>query len=141
MRRKYFQITRQLFQNSNHLVYLQRIVDEQSSEYEREKLTQAKRIIEPFMLRRLKENVLKDLPPKTITVEKCPLQIDQQKKYNEIMSEFKAQCESEFNSEYMVFFMRLRKMANHPLMLRYHFTVIFENYVRSVLNVCLISNR
>ena len=108
---------------SNVFLNSQKIIDEQSSEYEKEKLQQAKRIIEPFMLRRLKENVLKDLPPKTICVEKCPLLADQREKYNEIMDEFKAQCESEFNSDYMIFFMKLRKMANHPLMLRYHFTV------------------
>ncbi|XP_065216787.1 SWI/SNF-related matrix-associated actin-dependent regulator of chromatin subfamily A containing DEAD/H box 1 homolog [Planococcus citri] len=97
-------------------------IDEQSSEFEKEKLTQAKRIIEPFMLRRLKENVLKDLPPKTVSVEKCPMLVDQQIKYNEILDEYKALCEAECNNDHMIFFMKLRKIANHPLMLRYHFT-------------------
>lgn len=77
------------------------------------------------MLRRLKENVLKDLPPKTIAVEKCSLQPEQKVKYDDILMEFKEVSEAkEPNSNsYMSYFMMLRKMANHPLLLRYHFTV------------------
>lgn len=100
----------------------QKTVDEHISVYEKERVTQAKRIIEPFMLRRLKENVLRDLPKKTVTIEKCSLNADQMIKYNEILEDFKNDDPSEAN-KYMTCFMTLRKMANHPLLLRYYFTV------------------
>lgn len=75
------------------------------------------------MLRRLKENVLRDLPPKTIAVEKCALQPDQKVKYENILLEFKEVSEAKDSNCHMAYFMMLRKMANHPLLLRYYFTV------------------
>lgn len=87
-------------------------------------MDQAKRIIEPFMLRRLKEDVLRDLPAKTNTVEKCSLIPEQRLKYDAIVKDFKIDAVAKDSNCYMVYFMMLRKMANHPLLLRYHFTVI-----------------
>lgn len=80
------------------------------------------------MLRRVKEMVLPNLPAKTVSVEKCPLLETQQEKYNEILSEFKEVCVSEETSNYMGYFMKLRKIANHPLLLRYYFSVSIEMY-------------
>ncbi len=101
----------------------QKTIDEESSAFEKERVTQAKRIIEPFMLRRLKEDVLRDLPKKTVVVEKCPLMPQQKTKYDQIVKEFTEDTVDRDPNCYMMYFMLLRKMANHPLLLRYHFSV------------------
>lgn len=101
----------------------QKSIDEQSTVYEKEKVDQAKRIIEPFMLRRLKETVLRDLPTKTMTVEKCVLVPDQRMKYDVLVEDFKIDAAAKDSNCHMIYFMMLRKIANHPLLLRYHFTV------------------
>lgn len=75
------------------------------------------------MLRRLKENVLRDLPPKTITVEKCKMLPEQKVEYDNILMEFKEISEAQDSNSHLVYFTMLRKMANHPLLLRYYFTV------------------
>ncbi|XP_054274758.1 SWI/SNF-related matrix-associated actin-dependent regulator of chromatin subfamily A containing DEAD/H box 1 homolog [Macrosteles quadrilineatus] len=87
--------------------------------FEQEQVRRAKRIIHPFILRRLKVDVLKDLPTKTSTVVKCAMEEDQAAKYAELLEEARDDTGREINS--MTIMMRLRKMANHPLTLRYHY--------------------
>lgn len=101
----------------------QKNITEESSSFEKEKVDQAKRIIAPFMLRRLKETVLKDLPEKTISVRKCDLLPDQRVKYDELVAELKGNYGVQDSNSYMMYFMMMRKMANHPLLLRYQFNV------------------
>eukprot|EP00911_Craspedida_sp_UC1_P002422 UC1_evm1s1807 len=105
-----------------------------------EKVTvaQVKRIIAPFMLRRLKTNVLDDLPPKTITTLHCDMVPRQRKVYDRLVSEYRrerakneaaraagAEPPKRILSNLL---MHLRKAANHPLLHRDIFddTIITE---------------
>ncbi|XP_008557186.1 SWI/SNF-related matrix-associated actin-dependent regulator of chromatin subfamily A containing DEAD/H box 1 homolog [Microplitis demolitor] len=89
--------------------------------FEREQVKNAKQIMRPFVLRRLKSQVLKDLPIKTDEVIKCSLTKKQSEMYKELMSEFSEEAGSgvPFNGPGMM--MQLRKLANHPLLLRNYY--------------------
>lgn len=76
------------------------------------------------MLRRTKDLVLRDLPAKTVSIEKCSMTDDQLSKYQDMKNEFKAVLETKEANCHMMYFAYLRKLANHPLLLRYHFTVL-----------------
>ncbi|XP_064119828.1 SWI/SNF-related matrix-associated actin-dependent regulator of chromatin subfamily A containing DEAD/H box 1 homolog isoform X2 [Macrobrachium nipponense] len=126
------------------------------NKFERERIEQAKRIMKPFFLRRLKNDVLKDLPPKNDRVIYAPLAERQQKLYSETvdilsrkaqqnkinLEEINLQRLSEIEeleatadfsgkgkkdgkqvdsdtSSNMV--MTLRKIANHPLLVRSYY--------------------
>ncbi|KAL1131076.1 hypothetical protein AAG570_012313 [Ranatra chinensis] len=85
-------------------------------DFEREQVELAKRIMKPFVLRRLKSDVLSDLPQKTSEVVKCSLTEKQKIKYADLLQELKNLAKNypeEHN--YMSSFMQLRKMANHQL--------------------------
>ncbi|KAF4529624.1 hypothetical protein B566_EDAN017070 [Ephemera danica] len=56
--------------------------------FEKEKIMQAKRIMEPFVLRRLKKDVLSYLPPKTEVIEFCEMSIKQAGYYRDMLREF-----------------------------------------------------
>lgn len=93
-------------------------------DFEKEQIERAKRIMKPFFLRRLKVDVLKNLPTKTNSLIHCPLHEEQKNKYDELVMEVKSLSDtndSDYN--YMASFMQLRKLANHPLALRYHYKV------------------
>lgn len=60
--------------------------------FERSQITQAKDIMKPFVLRRLKKDVLKDLPKKTEEIMKCSMTKDQEQKYKELIADFKKQA-------------------------------------------------
>lgn len=120
--------------------------------FERERIEQAKRIMKPFFLRRLKCDVLKDLPLKEDEVIYSPLSARQKQIYEDtvaVLSKKAQQQQLEFEnmdmkklteveelevtsgsgkpkekdsdaSSNMV--MVLRKIANHPLLVRRHYT-------------------
>lgn len=54
-----------------------------------EKIKQAKEIMKPFILRRLKENVLKQLPKKVIEVIHCDMTLRQGKEYKKLLESVK----------------------------------------------------
>lgn len=56
--------------------------------FEQSQITQAKRIMKPFVLRRLKADVLQDLPKKTNYMESCPMSDRQQRLYKELIAAF-----------------------------------------------------
>ncbi|XP_071512276.1 SWI/SNF-related matrix-associated actin-dependent regulator of chromatin subfamily A containing DEAD/H box 1 homolog isoform X1 [Panulirus ornatus] len=60
--------------------------DGSKGRFERERIEQAKRIMKPFFLRRLKCDVLKDLPPKEDELIRVPMSQRQQKIYSEMVS-------------------------------------------------------
>ncbi|XP_064404540.1 SWI/SNF-related matrix-associated actin-dependent regulator of chromatin subfamily A containing DEAD/H box 1-like [Halichondria panicea] len=82
-----------------------RRVDELSAYYQ-EQVRQAKQIMTPFTLRRLKSQVLSQLPAKVSSTEHCQLT--------------ETQCD-ELNKR-MDVMVDLRKATNHPLLLRHHYT-------------------
>ncbi|CAL4092910.1 unnamed protein product, partial [Meganyctiphanes norvegica] len=113
--------------------------------FEKERIEQAKRIMKPFFLRRLKVDVLKDLPEKKSETVICKMAEDQLKLYNETVAVLSkrakqigeerlkdtadsGKCKSpikEMNRERdssgnMI--MTLRKICNHPLLVRNLYT-------------------
>ncbi|XP_020654321.3 SWI/SNF-related matrix-associated actin-dependent regulator of chromatin subfamily A containing DEAD/H box 1 isoform X1 [Pogona vitticeps] len=96
---------------------------EEHSIYEKERIVHAKQIIKPFILRRVKEEVLKQLPPKKDIVEWCNMSEKQEQLYQDLFSSLKKTIDSqEKSSEMGNVMMQLRKMANHPLLHRQYYT-------------------
>uniref|UniRef100_A0A8D0C764 DNA helicase n=1 Tax=Salvator merianae TaxID=96440 RepID=A0A8D0C764_SALMN len=96
---------------------------EEHSIYEKERIAHAKQIIKPFILRRVKEEVLKQLPPKKDIVEWCEMSEKQEQLYQDLFSSLKKSIDNhEKNSEMGNVMMQLRKMANHPLLHRQYYT-------------------
>ncbi|CAH0563554.1 unnamed protein product [Brassicogethes aeneus] len=88
--------------------------------FEREQIEQAKRIMKPFVLRRLKCDVLQDLPKKSDHVAVVPLAASQKHKYEQLVGSFQsASAETGYNGMSMM--SDLRKLSNHPLLLRYNY--------------------
>jgi len=52
-----------------------------------ESLSRLKRKLHPFILRRLKQSVAKDLPPKIVKVSYCPMDDDTQREYTKVLAE------------------------------------------------------
>lgn len=98
--------------------------DAEQGKYEKERIAQAQRIMRPFVLRRLKKDVLTQLPKKQEHVEYCPLLPEQQELYDSLLQKLSQEedLEDAMSGGGMAIFMQLRKAANHPLLLRNHFT-------------------
>uniref|UniRef100_A0A8C2WH65 DNA helicase n=1 Tax=Cyclopterus lumpus TaxID=8103 RepID=A0A8C2WH65_CYCLU len=94
---------------------------EEQSRFERDRISQAKLIMKPFILRRVKSEVLKQLPAKEDTVESCPMSEKQQALYQTLFNQLKASTSGE-KRELCNVMMQLRKMANHPLLHRQYYT-------------------
>ncbi|ESN92387.1 hypothetical protein HELRODRAFT_103742 [Helobdella robusta] len=87
--------------------------------YEQETLVHAKRILQPFFLRRLKINVLKQLPKKSDHVIKVSMSHDQGRLYEKLRKhKGKSGCGSDVQSSGASMLMQLRKSANHELLHR-----------------------
>ena len=67
--------------------------------------------IHPFILRRLKKDVAKDLPDKIVRVSYCTMSAEQQRLTNELRMKAKA-ASTKF--EMLAVLMRMRQIANHP---------------------------
>ncbi|XP_061849534.1 SWI/SNF-related matrix-associated actin-dependent regulator of chromatin subfamily A containing DEAD/H box 1 [Colius striatus] len=97
-------------------------VDEQSI-YEKGRIAHAKQIIKPFILRRVKDEVLKQLPPKKDFIELCAMSEKQEQLYCDLLSKLKKSINTnDKNSDMGNVMMQLRKMANHPLLHRQYYT-------------------
>jgi len=108
--------------------------DAQRGMYEKDRIAHAKRIMKPFFLRRLKSEVLTDLPSKTSLVEKLSMTSRQSELYHQLVQEYKERAariqeikernlESEEPTDSGIgMLMQLRKLANHPLLVRDHYT-------------------
>ncbi|XP_061216939.1 SWI/SNF-related matrix-associated actin-dependent regulator of chromatin subfamily A containing DEAD/H box 1 [Neopsephotus bourkii] len=97
-------------------------VEEQST-YEQERIAHAKQIIKPFILRRVKDEVLKQLPPKKEFTELCAMSEKQEQLYCDLLKKLKKNIQSnEKKSDMGNVMMQLRKMANHPLLHRQYYT-------------------
>ncbi|PWA15892.1 hypothetical protein CCH79_00008945 [Gambusia affinis] len=94
--------------------------DEQSR-FERDRITQAKLIMKPFILRRVKNEVLKQLPAKEEKIEFCSMSDKQQVLYEALLKKLKSTTTGE-KRELCNVMMQLRKMANHPLLHRQYYT-------------------
>ncbi|XP_058491845.1 SWI/SNF-related matrix-associated actin-dependent regulator of chromatin subfamily A containing DEAD/H box 1A [Solea solea] len=93
----------------------------EESRFERDRISQAKLIMKPFILRRVKSEVLKQLPVKEEKVEFCSMSEKQQVLYDSLFKKLKDST-SGANRELCNVMMQLRKMANHPLLHRQYYT-------------------
>ncbi|XP_026478006.1 SWI/SNF-related matrix-associated actin-dependent regulator of chromatin subfamily A containing DEAD/H box 1 homolog [Ctenocephalides felis] len=92
--------------------------------FEQTQITQAKKIMKPFVLRRLKRDVLKDLPKKTDYTEQVPMTPSQKLQYEQLIQTFSSETgEIHANKESsgMTMMMEMRKLSNHPMLLRYYY--------------------
>uniref|UniRef100_A0A7N6FC39 DNA helicase n=1 Tax=Anabas testudineus TaxID=64144 RepID=A0A7N6FC39_ANATE len=94
---------------------------EEQSRFERDRISQAKLIMKPFILRRVKSEVLKQLPAKEEKVEFCSMSEKQQVLYQTLFNKLKSSTNGE-KRELCNVMMQLRKMANHPLLHRQYYT-------------------
>ena len=98
--------------------------------------------MKPFILRRVKDQVLKQLPKKTIILKKCPMTPSHRKMYDRLISSYQAEikkddsiietCDDYDEAEEDMkkvkakagacMLMNLRKAANHPLLVRLLYT-------------------
>uniref|UniRef100_A0A8B9L0D7 DNA helicase n=1 Tax=Astyanax mexicanus TaxID=7994 RepID=A0A8B9L0D7_ASTMX len=97
---------------------------EEQSSFERDRIAHAKLIMKPFILRRIKSEVLKQLPAKEEQIEFCPMSEKQQQLYDELFNRLKNFSNSleGRKRELTNVMMQLRKMANHPLLHRQYYT-------------------
>ena len=106
----------------------------------KEVMDKLKNMIEPFILRRIKENVLTELPEKTITVLNNEMTEEQLKIYLSYMESAKKQAKEEIEAngiansqiKILALLMRLRQICCHP-------GLFIENYdgESSKLNQCM----
>ncbi|EEB13299.1 conserved hypothetical protein [Pediculus humanus corporis] len=106
--------------------------------FEQEQVSQAKKIMQPFVLRRLKKDVLKDLPKKTEEIIYCEMIEKQKFKYENLISTFSKKTENKNTKEDidevsgLSMMMDLRKLSNHPLLLR---EIYDENKLESIAKI------
>lgn len=97
--------------------------------FEREQVKNAKEIMRPFVLRRLKTEVLRDLPYKKDEIKRCELTEKQQSMYKKLVAQFSAEASEITDVNGTGMMMQLRKLANHPLLVR-------DYYDEPKLKVC-----
>ncbi|KAI9273838.1 SNF2 family N-terminal domain-containing protein, partial [Helicostylum pulchrum] len=99
----------------------------------RERITRAKKMMTPFVLRRKKQDVLKDLPSKKQIVEICTMTPNQKQLYSDIILKSKKTLDkqpetkkkSAMNAQFenmSNIIVHLRKAADHPLLFRKVYT-------------------
>lgn len=98
---------------------------EDPPQFERNQIEQAKQVMKPFILRRLKNDVLTCLPEKKDIVKMVAMTESQKDKYMDLVETYSSadgvvQASTELSG--MSIMMDMRKLANHPLLLRYHYT-------------------
>ncbi|PHZ12877.1 putative DNA repair and recombination protein RAD54B [Rhizopus microsporus ATCC 52813] len=82
---------------------------------QKKRIIRAKQMMTPFLLRRKKKDVLKDLPQKIEIIEECEMTKQQQDVYNSIL-------ENRTQERMENIIIHLRKAADHPLLFRYLYT-------------------
>ncbi|MDP4204791.1 MAG: DEAD/DEAH box helicase [Bacteroidota bacterium] len=118
-------------------------VEKRNDEEQQAKL---KKLIQPFILRRTKDEVARDLPPLTEQVLFCEMSPEQKEIYEEEKSAVRNQIMNSVDqngieqSTIMVLqgLTRLRQLANHPVLLRDDYTADsgkFNEILRSISNL------
>ncbi|XP_020713027.1 SWI/SNF-related matrix-associated actin-dependent regulator of chromatin subfamily A containing DEAD/H box 1 homolog isoform X2 [Ceratitis capitata] len=94
------------------------------SQFQETQVERAKRIMKPFVLRRLKKDVLNNLPKKESVIVKVPLTDTQKQNYHELVDYYSNRkgeiCSGDRAGTTIM--MEMRKVANHPLLMRYYFS-------------------
>lgn len=77
--------------------------------------------MKPFVLRRLKSEVMNQLPKKIQQTECCKMTERQEELYKKLMIQCSTAYNSSSNKARKSILMDLRKMANHPLLHRIYY--------------------
>uniref|UniRef100_A0A7I4YDG9 SWI/SNF-related matrix-associated actin-dependent regulator of chromatin subfamily A containing DEAD/H box 1 homolog n=1 Tax=Haemonchus contortus TaxID=6289 RepID=A0A7I4YDG9_HAECO len=93
---------------------------ESGSLYQKDRIEQAKMILQPYMLRRLKAQVLGHLPEKHEEVIEVEMLESQKELYEDVLDSVRG-VDGDTNNAYGAL-MRLRQAANHPLLRRVQYT-------------------
>nr|XP_006826001.1 PREDICTED: SWI/SNF-related matrix-associated actin-dependent regulator of chromatin subfamily A containing DEAD/H box 1-like [Saccoglossus kowalevskii] len=94
----------------------------EQSNFEKDRIGDAKKIMQPFVLRRIKTEVLNQLPKKHDCIHRCSLSDSQRKQYTNLVAVLTKSLRSKTESGNLAgAMMQLRKMANHSLLHRHHF--------------------
>jgi len=103
-------------------------------------------LIKPFVLRRTKEQVATELPPKTETLLYCPMTEEQSTVYEKVKSEYRNELLKSLEDgtyaktqiQVLQGLIKLRQIANHPSMVDAEYegdSGKFENVVHTLANV------
>ncbi|XP_013098392.1 SWI/SNF-related matrix-associated actin-dependent regulator of chromatin subfamily A containing DEAD/H box 1 homolog [Stomoxys calcitrans] len=98
--------------------------NEEMSQFQETQVERAKRIMKPFVLRRLKKDVLNHLPKKHTYINKICMTETQKRYYNDLV-EYYSNNRGEIctgDRAGVSIMMEMRKLANHPLLGRYYFS-------------------
>uniref|UniRef100_A0A1I7TMF0 SWI/SNF-related matrix-associated actin-dependent regulator of chromatin subfamily A containing DEAD/H box 1 homolog n=1 Tax=Caenorhabditis tropicalis TaxID=1561998 RepID=A0A1I7TMF0_9PELO len=87
--------------------------------YQQDRIEEAKSILQPYILRRLKNQVLSSLPPKSEQIIEVEMKKPQKQLYDDIVDVLQR---SEEAGDSYGSLMRLRQAANHPLLRRSEYT-------------------
>lgn len=101
------------------------IKGEELSMFERKQIEQAKLIMKPFVLRRLKADVLSCLPKKSDVIVKVPLTDVQKERYNYLVQCYSSAdgiVQATTEQSGISIMMDMRKLANHPCLMRFHYS-------------------
>lgn len=94
--------------------------EEDQSGFERDRIEHAKKIMRPFVLRRLKQDVLQQLPVKHEEERFCTMTPYQQACYINLVAALSKEFKENKDAQSGML-MKLRRASNHPLLLRNHF--------------------
>ena len=94
--------------------------NDSGSTFAKQRINHAKLIMQPFVLRRLKHDVLNQLPKKLERICKCDLTPSQRNLYEKVKAKFKNKVMKQNlpKSELRNVFVELRKVSNHPTLRR-----------------------
>ena len=102
-----------IFANEDIIYYFESKAS--SAEDAAERIAAAKKMMDPFVLRRSKDMVIDELPKKINTVEYSSFSERQSEVYNKILNQDLSDKDRNFLSNIL---MQLRKASNHPLLIR-----------------------
>nr|CAB3266380.1 SWI/SNF-related matrix-associated actin-dependent regulator of chromatin subfamily A containing DEAD/H box 1 [Phallusia mammillata] len=96
-----------------------------NSNFYQRRIEHAKQIMQPFVLRRMKKDVLHQLPKKQETIVFCDMAPSQANLYSKVKTSLKNKTTKKNlpKAELRNVFMELRKVANHPLLRRELYTL------------------
>ncbi len=136
---------------SQHFFYNEFVIPIERKKDE-EKASRLQALIKPFVLRRTKDQVAKELPEKTENLFYCKMSEDQQEYYEKVKSEYRNallvdQDSGSFKKSQIQVLQgltRLRQIANHPLMIDEGYegdSGKFENVIHTLGNVLSLGHK
>lgn len=130
----------------NYNFFTRKYVSSIEKDKNEEDTVRLRNIVKPFIMRRTKEQVAKDLPDKTEKIVICEMSDEQKQKYESIKSEFRNELlssisENGFRKSNMLILnglIKLRQIANHPILADPGYLAgsgKFESIISSINNV------